>query len=372
MDCDECVTPAEAGFDVDRLQRARDLCRAATEAGDVPAIALTVARGGRLVIDEAWGFPAGAGTAPATPDTVWLIASITKPVVCAGVCLLLERGLLALDDPVSRYLPAYSGDDRRATTLRHLLTHSSGLPDMLPENVELRQRHAPLSEFVERICTTPLLFPPGTGVSYQSAGIALLGAVIERVAGVSCPDFLRREFFQPLGMQHCSLGWRPELEERLAPAGPTSHAAAVPTDWDWNSPYWRQFAAPWGGMYASTREFLTFMQMLLTGGVSNGRRILGATTVAEMTRNQTADLPDLSSAARRRSTWGLGWRHAAGRESEYMGDLVGPRAYGHAGATGTGTWNDPDTGVTFIYFSNRPDTGRFIGLVSNAVAAAIL
>lgn len=352
---------AELQFDDQRLARARDLCRSAVERGEIPALTLVVARWGEVILEEAWG--------AARTDSVWLIASVTKPVVCAGVCLLLERGELGLDDSVSRFLPAFSGADRAGITLRHLLTHSSGLPDMLPENVALRQAHAPLSEFVERICSTPLLFPPGTNVSYQSTGIALLGAIIEGVSGLSCREFLRREFFEPLGMRHCALGWRPEFADRVVPAGLSPEQQ--PSDWDWNSPYWREFGAPWGGMFATAPEFVRFLQMLLADGRHEGLRYLAPATVREMTRNQTATLSDLPGPVRRRATWGLGWRVAAGRESENLGDLTSPAAYGHGGATGTGVWNDPETGVSFVLFSNRPGIGRFIGLVSNSIAAAL-
>lgn len=364
------------GFDPGRLQRALDLCAAATGSGRIPGIALVIARGSETVGEHAWGIsnpgpdgrPAGDPIS-ATPETVWLIASLTKPVVCAGICLLMERGLLALDDSVSRWIPEFDGKDRAATTLRHLLTHSSGLPDMLPENRFLRERHAPHSDFVRRICTTPLLFAPGTDVRYQSTGIALLGDIIERISGETCREFLRHELLLPLGMTDSALGWRPELEGRVALYPPDE--GQVPSDWDWNSAYWRSFGAPWGGMYSTPRQYLRFLQLFLNGGVCEDRQVLGRSTAREMVRNQTADLPDLTPAARRRSTWSLGFRVAAGRESEYLGDLLGPRAFGHAGATGTVGWADPDTGVAMVCFSNRPSRGRWLGLLSNAVAAAV-
>src|SRR5688572_33504180 len=107
-DWTEIVPPADCGLDPGALDRVRALCRGAVERGEVPGAALVVARYGRLVLSEAWG---RAGTSvdapPAAPDTLWLIASVTKPVVCAGVCLLLERGELGLDDPVSRFIPEF-------------------------------------------------------------------------------------------------------------------------------------------------------------------------------------------------------------------------------------------------------------------------
>jgi CubicO group peptidase (beta-lactamase class C family) len=361
--------PRMPSFDPDRLERVRELCRRATETGEVPGIALVVAGGGRPVLNESWGVREAGGNDPTSTDTIWLIASVTKPVVAAGICLLLERGELVLDDPVRRLIPEFSGEDRAGVTLRHLLTHSSGLPDMLPEDRELRRAHAPLPEFIRRICTTPLLFAPGTDVRYQSTGIALLGEVIERVTGQRCRDFLDREFFQPLGMTSGALGWKPEFAERLATVRLPDEQQG--TDWHWNSPYWRDFGAPWGGMFATAEEFTRFLGMVGGGGVWDCRRYLGRATVSEMTRNQTADLPDLPDAVRRRSTWGLGWRHAAGRESDYLGDLVSSSAFGHGGATGTAVWHDSQTGVSFVLFTNQPGIGRFAAQVGNAVLAAV-
>jgi CubicO group peptidase (beta-lactamase class C family) len=366
-DWNATAPPEVTGFDPGRLQRARDLCAHAVESGQVQGIALAVARGGRLALNEAWG-ATGRPRRPAATDTVWLTASVTKPVVCTAVCLLAERGQLGLEDRVTRFLPEFDLPDRRETTLRHLLTHTSGLPDMLPENLDLRRRHAPLPEFVKRIYETPLLFPPGTSVSYQSTGIALLGEIIERVSGASCRDFLRHEFFEPLGMTGSALGWRPELEERVAEC----ELEGEPSDWDWNTPYWRDFGAPWGGMFATAPDMARFLQMLQGEGEWEGRRVLGKATVRTMTRDHTAELPDLPTAERKKGSWGLGWRVAAVRNAEWLGDLTSLRTYGHIGATGTCAWNDPDSGISFVFFSNKPGIWRLSGLVSNAVAAAAL
>jgi len=360
-------TPA---FDAERLARANQLCDEATRSGRIPGMALVVARHGRTILNEAWGYTDTARTRPATQDTIWLTASVTKPVVCSGISLLLERGALALDDAVHRYIPEFAGEDRAGVTLRHLLTHTSGLPDMLPENVALRKRHAPMEEFIRRICTTPLLFEPGTEIKYQSTGIALLAEVIQRVTGMPCRDFLREEFFLPLGMHGTALGWRPEFADRASACFlPDDHA---PTDWDWNSSYWRELGAPWGGILAPASEIATFFQMILHGGLWDGRRYLAPATVAASLRNQTEALPRLAASAKVRESWGLGWQLASPGRRDYFGDLSSPASYGHLGSTGTGAWNDPESGVTFVLFTNRPECWRFIGLVSSVVAGAVL
>src|SRR5207302_1618095 len=169
---------------------------------------------------------------------------------------LVARGQLALDQPVSEALPEFAEGGKESVTIRHLLTHTSGLPDMLPENQALREEHAPLSEFVRRVCRLGLDFPPGTRIQYQSMGIAALGAVIERVDGRSLPRFLKEEFFQPLGMDSSCLGLEDRLADRnaridLSVPGAGSTVGARETDWGWNSDYWFHFGAPWGGMFAT-------------------------------------------------------------------------------------------------------------------------
>ncbi|MCC2669603.1 MAG: beta-lactamase family protein [Armatimonadetes bacterium] len=170
-------------------------------------------------------------------------------------------------------------------------------------------------------------------------------------------------------MPSTTLGWRPDLEGRVAESALSPEDP--PSDWDWNSAYWRGFGAPWGGMFSTTADLGRFLGMLLQGGEWAGRRYLGRATVREMTRNQLPLLPDLPESARIRAAWGLGWRLAAARESDYFGDLHSPASYGHAGATGTVVWNDPETRISFVLLTNRPGCERFLGLVSNAVAAAV-
>ncbi len=181
----------------ERFEDACRLIRAQTDSGDVAAAVLHVHRAGQ---EMSRGFGA------ARLDLPFLIASPTKPMTAAAVLWLRDRRELALSDPVSRYLPAFHGGRRGDVTLHHLLTHMSGLPDMLPENTELRVKHAPLSEFVARTCRTPLLFRPGTKVSYQSMGILLAAAIVEKVSGEPMPAFMARTLFDPLRMRQTSLG----------------------------------------------------------------------------------------------------------------------------------------------------------------------
>src|SRR4051794_6689817 len=171
----------------EKVDEAMGLIERQVESGGVQAASLHVCQG-KQVVDRAFG-------AAKTPEAVFLLASISKPMTASAVMLLSDRGQLSLQEPVRKYIPEFHGGDRDRVLVKHLLTHTSGLPDMLPENEALRQRHAPLKDFVAGTCATPLLFPPGTQVKYQSMGILLAGEIVQRITRRGLPEFLREEIF---------------------------------------------------------------------------------------------------------------------------------------------------------------------------------
>ena len=167
-------------------------CRAiAAETGHVDGLKHNYSAG-RLAADE--------NSAQVQDDSIFLIASPTKPFVATAAMLLVERGELQLDHFVCRYLPDFRGHGKQSVRLIHLLTHTSGLPDMLPNNETLRKQHAPLSTYMQHVNETRLLAKPGRLVHYQSMGILALAQVIETVTGTNIADFLSAEIFSPLEM----------------------------------------------------------------------------------------------------------------------------------------------------------------------------
>ncbi len=121
-------------------------------------------------------------------DSIFLLASITKPITATGVMALADRGELRLNDAVVKFIPEFNEGPRQRITIKQLLTHTSGLPDQLPENARLRQSHAPLSEFVQQAIRTPLLFEPGSRYSYQSMGLLLAAEIVQRITGTTIAD----------------------------------------------------------------------------------------------------------------------------------------------------------------------------------------
>lgn len=357
-------SPREAGLDPLCLDNAYGLLEHWAASGRVPGATIAVARHGVLLPPRASGMRQLDDDAePLQPDAVFLVASVTKPVTATALMLLVERGLVSLQDRVGDVVPGFDGDGREEIRVLHLLTHTSGLPDMLPENTELRQQHAPLSEFIRRICRTGLLFKPGTQVRYQSMGTAMAGEIVERISGMPLREFIRDEVCDPLGMTSTALGIRDDLLQRLAPVNIPE--AQRGTNWHWNTPYWRELGAPWGGMFATVRDLVVLLQTFLNGGSYDGRRLMGINTAAAMTRDQTGRMPDLDRPGRTRDRWGLGWKL-----SDWVSDLSYPGAFGHSGATGTLVGADPHTRLAWAMFTTQP--GAPLRYVANALNAAVV
>jgi len=261
--------PEAVGFLREGLEVAHGLLVEAVEAGELLGGVLQVARKGVALPVACFGRREVAEDGDSVEaDTIFLIASITKPIVCAAVVKLVEQGRLCLDDRVVQYVPEFAEAGKERVTIRHLLTHTSGLPDMIPENHQFRAKHRPLADFVARICELELLFAPGTRISYQSVGMAMLGEIVERLTGQILPEVLRAMFFAPLGLVDTSLGRQEDRREREAEIRlpDQGDGGGDGTDWHWNSDYWRNFSAPWGGMLTTAAELMVLCQVFLAGG----------------------------------------------------------------------------------------------------------
>jgi len=373
-------SPEDAGLIPDRWNRALSLAQRLTQT-QLPGLAFQVSVRGKSAGEYQFGRQTPAPNSPALrSNSIFLSASITKPIVAMATMLLIERGELSLGDSVAEYIPLLANAPAKKTiTIRHLLTHTSGLPDQLPNNRALRMTKSPLSTFVEGACEVGLDFPPGRGVQYQSMGFVLLGAVIESVTRMSLPVFLEREIFAPLHMKDTVLGvperWLSEVrfQDRFA-------IVEVPDeqkggdDWNWNSRYWQQLGAPWGGMLTTTGDLIRFSQVMLDGGTNGLVKLFSHSTIQAAVSNQLVSFPDVPEADRRCRGWGFGWRMNWPTHSATFGDLLGPRTYGHWGATGTLLWIDPDRQAAAAILSTLPldkGSGSALARLSNAIVAAI-
>lgn len=400
------------GFDRERLRRAEAVLERGVAEGAFPQAVALVLRRGQVALHAAYGRVPGAGdAAPATDGaTIFDLASLTKVVACLPAILtLLEEGRLALDEPVATFIPAFAatlGVDRRrgGVALRHLLTHTSGLPAWLPLYTDC----ATPDEAIARICRTPLEGPPGDRVVYSDLGFILLGEVARRVSGQPLDRFARERVFAPLGM--ADTGFTPDaaLRERVAPTeegeryeaamagrGGRAHPARRGpgpirgTVHDGNAFYAMGGVSGHAGLFSTAADLARYAQLWLGGGVYAGRRLFGAATLAAATRDATAAL----NAGR-----GLGWvafdHDPLGRRARWLatggdpalasggptssGELLAPGSFGHTGFTGTSLWLDPGRALAIVLLTNRvhPDAAnpKIQGVrprFHNAVVAAL-
>ena len=359
--------PSDVGMSPERLQRISDRLQTETSDGGITSASILVARHGKVVLHRGFGKLNQHPDAPTTkPDTVYLLASISKPVSVCGLMLLVERGQVVLSDPVQRYLPDFQGGLKEQVTVQHLLSHTSGLPDMLPENVVLRRAHAPLSEFVAGALRVPLRYAPGTSFGYQSMGTLLAAAITERLFGERLRDVLRREIFQPLNMNRTVLGLNGLRIEETAIFQERDHDTEDSRRWGPNSPYWRDMGHPWGGLHSTTGDLAILLQTFLNGGLYDRLRLFSVPTTVAMTRDHNGALD---------APWGLGWALRDSLVWNYFGDLGTAGTFGHVGATGTVAWADPEKQLLCILLSTRAAShqqGFLLNSVSNMVQAAVI
>jgi CubicO group peptidase (beta-lactamase class C family) len=372
-------TPEQIGLDLKYWNAVTDKLEGWCQSGQIPAATLIAGRSNQMTTPLFFGHQTPApDSTPLKDDSIFLIASITKPIVAMGIMKLVEQGELLLSERVHRLIPEFGNSGKYQITVRHLLTHTSGLPDMLTNNIELRQKHSPLIEFVKETSKADRFFEAGHASRYQSMGFAVLGQIILNITGKSCSDFLRDEFFSPLEMNDTELG-APDLWyvgdnpiiNRVAQSSPPVEFGDC-EDWGWNSKYWQQLGAPWGGLFTTPVDLARYSQMMLQKGTLNQTRVLGQATIETSTRNHLPGIKNLPEEEQRLFPWGLGWRMSWPGSSWNMGDLLSPSTYGHWGATGTVLWIDPEKDAFAIVLTTQPSPRSYdhIARISNMLAAA--
>lgn len=365
----------EIGLDPNRLQLAYDLLESWTKGPDapVPGGAILVGRHGKVVAPKFFGRQGPEPKAePIRADAMFLMASITKPITYLAGLMLVERGLLNLSDPVMRYIPEFAAHHKEEVKVRQLFTHTSGLPDMLDNNNELRKAHAPLSKFVEgAIRETKLLFPAGTNLSYQSMGTLVVAELVQRLSGLTIHDFFQREIFDPLQLRSIRLGSQGLMRARLVRVETPAEQDAT---FGWNSDYWQAFGAPWGGLFAAPEDYAVICQLMLNEGAMGNVRLLSPSTVRMMTTNRLDDEPDLPEPIRRAFPWGLGWRMNQPGTDDSWGDTLDRHVFGHTGSTGTMVWMDRqrDGFAILLTTAIRSKAPWRLTQLSNVVAAAFV
>jgi CubicO group peptidase (beta-lactamase class C family) len=356
--------PEEVGLSATRLARVDALVERLVEQRLVPGALCLVARRGRVAHFSVTGQRDVERGLPVEPDTLFRIASMTKPITSVALMTLFEEGRIRLDDPVSRFLPAFEkmqvaveGADggiecvpaKRPILVRHLLTHTAGLANDLraksrrafAEAARFRSRQETIGDFVDRLAALPLNDHPGDVWDYSRA-TCVVGRLVEVVSGRTLADFMQERIFEPLGMTDTrfflpthelgrfAAAYRPGPDQRIVlddPASEESFFASRPGVYFMGS----------GGLVSTAADYLRFADMLMRGGERGGERILGRKTVELMTASHTGDR--FVWLAGPGAGFGLGFGVTLDRGRAHAMPSEGSYTWG--GAFCTHWWNDP-------------------------------
>ncbi len=298
-----------------------------------------------------------------TDDIFW-IASMSKPITVACLAILADDGKLTFDDPLAKHLPEFAnimvGQNgqsvaaERPVTLRDVATHTSGLGEMTA-----RDPHLTLAETSRKLAQQPLRFQPGTRWQYSTAGIDILGRVVEVVGGIPFDQFLQTRILDPLGMKDTSFWIAPENASRWAHSyrwnAPAGKLEETTIPYLYNTAVTDRARPPLGGagLFSTAEDIARFYQMMLNKGTLNGKRILKPATVAEMTHNQIGSL-----AARPGMPWGLGFSVVEDPSKMAANSALSAGSFGHGGAFSTQSWADPTRGLVWIVMFERDGKGN--------------
>jgi CubicO group peptidase (beta-lactamase class C family) len=285
-----------------------------------------------------------------TTDTVFDLASLTKVIATTtSLMLLVDTGKVTLDARVGRYFPAFTRGDRAEITLRHLLTHQSGLPAA----TAIGHYSGDVEQTVQRLAGVPLVARPGASYLYSDVGFVLLGALVQELQKRSLSDFAHQRVFAPLGMQSTSFQPAANLQGRIAP---TERIAGRWLRGTVHDPRARAMGGVAGhaGLFSSAGDLATFARMMLNQGTHDGHHIVKPKAV------QLFTAPQPVPKQRRALGWDLPERSTPSSFS--------PESYGHGGFTGTSLWVDPKRGLFVVFLSNRLHSGRRSNVIPTAKA----
>lgn len=311
---------------------------------------------------ETTGLADVASKRPMSPDTLFWIASMTKPVTAVAVLMLQDEGKLNVADPVAKYLPEFatlktpSGKPANLT-ITQILTHTSGLGEA---GGDAPRQAKTLADLVPLWLAAPMQYEPGEKWKYTQSGINAAARIVEVVSGMTFDAFLQKRLFDTLGMTNTTFYPTTEQRARLVTAyaknKDTGALDPVPPRADFGS----RDRPPQGngGLYSTAPDYARFCQMLLNGGTLEGRRYLSAAAMKFLSTPQTGNLPTgffQNETYGNRGTnygWGIG-TCVLRAPHEGVAEMLSPGTYGHGGAWGTQAWIDPVKGVAYILMVQR-------------------
>jgi uncharacterized protein YbbC (DUF1343 family)/CubicO group peptidase (beta-lactamase class C family) len=356
------ASSAQTRVDAQRFAAIEALVKEDIAQKKLPGAVVLVGRGDRILYQKAIGHRALVPAAePMTLDTIFDLASLTKVVATTtSVTMLIEEGRIRLNDRVATFVPGFERYGKGDITVRHLLTHVSGLrPD-----VDLADSWTGYDTAIALAIEEVPAAPPGARFVYSDINFFLLGDIVRRVSGTPLDEFARDRIFKPLGMKDTTFNPPASLASRIAPTEvctatgwpcDTSPAAATSAGQSQSrtmlrgtvhDPTARRMGGVAGhaGLFSTASDLAAFARMLLAGGALKGTRILSPLAVAKMT---TPAMP-----AEERNLRSLGWDVDSAFSSN-RGELLPVGSFGHTGFTGTSIWIDPATGLYVVFLSNR-------------------
>jgi len=346
-------TPAESAMNAEELKKIDVRMQELIHQKQAAGIVTLIARRGRVVHLSANGKADLSSGREMTPDSLFAVASMTKPVTAAALLIAQDDGRLNLDEPISKYIPTFGQTlvkgshgkqaklPQREITIRDCLRHTNGLESD-------QGNTGTLAEHVEKMATTELAFEPGSKWQY-GPGLSVAGRVLEIASGVSFEQFLKDRIFQPLKMQETTFRLTDDFRKKLAHLyQPTSDKMNLEPGHHFlfdNAP--ADIPNPSGGLFSTALDLVRFYQMILNGGELDGERVLSAEAVLEMTSLQTAELATASLGV----GWGLGFcvvPYPRGTNSS-----LSPGSFSHGGAFGTHGCVDPQREMIFVLLVAR-------------------
>jgi CubicO group peptidase (beta-lactamase class C family) len=318
---------------------------AALERQHLPGISVVVARDGNVVFARGYGYRNVGEALPADPDTIYSIASISKQFTAAAIMQLAERGLLRVDDRVSRYFPGHPYGER--IELRHLLTHTSGIPDYFPleELDRVAYNEARPHQIIESVLNRDAVFAPGAEYQYCNTGYVMLGAIIELVAGQSYAQYLQAHFFDPLEMTRTGIDDTPAIHCNLA----IGYTSFVLGPWELARDYHPTWEFATGGIYSTVIDMLKWNLALRAGRVVSPPSLALMATRARLANDQPIDYG-----------FGLSVSDVGGlREVRHTGGLPGI-------STDNATY--PEAGIDIIVFVNHDGCSTYMTVVRQILA----
>jgi CubicO group peptidase (beta-lactamase class C family) len=392
--------PEEVGLSSERLAKLTARLKADIEKGVIPGAIVVVARHGKIAMFEPLGMLNPETKAPMTRDAIFRIYSMSKPITSVAAMILFEEGKLALNEPVSKYIPQLGGlkvgvekpdpsggnptlelvPSHRDMTIQDLLRHTSGLTygftgsslvKKMYVDAKVSADYPSNAELVERLGKLPLAYQPGTTWEYSHA-TDVLGRVVEVVSDRSLLAFEKARILDPLGMKDTSFYVTDKSkQERIVEPFPNDRNIGVNADF--NDPRVTQkWESGGGGMVSTTMDYVRFAQMLLNGGSLNGRHILGPKTVAFMTSDHvgTSIAPGTAYIPGPGFGFGLGF---AVRKDAGISPLAGSVGeFNWGGAGGTFFWIDPKEDMFVVFMMQSPKQRvPYRAVLKNMIYAAV-